>query len=274
MDALPQSVMRAAQEVARFCKVPVASPAIVGLAVIAVALGKKIQIEERPGLIHHPSLFFVLVAESGERKSPAFIYMSAPLEEWAESQEEQRRLDIERVKAENQVINRLVKTLNISAGNPDMNELERESTIQRIADEECKRQSIPPEPRMFTSDTTEQRLFQKLHEHGGAYAVMSGDGRQVVDALMGRGADKGFTGDAIYLAATTGDTITRDRVGGDNGPESLIIRKPCLNVAIMVQPDKYLEMARHPSLRASGALARVIPIRLPSLVGTRFGTAK
>jgi hypothetical protein len=35
----------------------------------------------------------------------------------------------------------------------------------------------------------------------------------------------------------------------------------------MVQPDKYLEVAAHPALRASGALARIWPAWLPSLVG-------
>jgi hypothetical protein len=35
----------------------------------------------------------------------------------------------------------------------------------------------------------------------------------------------------------------------------------------MVQPDKYLEAAAHPALRASGALARIWPAWLPSMVG-------
>ncbi|MBF0188613.1 MAG: DUF3987 domain-containing protein, partial [Magnetococcales bacterium] len=87
---------------------------------------------------------------------------------------------------------------------------------------------------------------------------------------MGRYSGKDRTGDAIYLAGISGDTITRDRVGGESGPESRVVRNPCLNVAIMVQPDKYLEAARHPALRASGALARILPVHLPSLVGTRF----
>jgi hypothetical protein len=38
----------------------------------------------------------------------------------------------------------------------------------------------------------------------------------------------------------------------------------------MVQPDKYMEMARHPALRSSGALARILAVKLPSLVGSRI----
>ena len=60
----------------------------------------------------------------------------------------------------------------------------------------------------------------------------------------------------------------RDRVGsGEGGPEARVVRRPCLNVCVMVQPDKYLEVAAHPALRASGALARIWPVWLPSMVG-------
>lgn len=84
---------------------------------------------------------------------------------------------------------------------------------------------------------------------------------------MGKYSGDGRTGDALYLAGISGDTITRDRVGGENGPEERIIRRPCLNVCIMVQPDKYLEAATHPALQASGALARIWPAWLPVMVG-------
>jgi hypothetical protein len=38
----------------------------------------------------------------------------------------------------------------------------------------------------------------------------------------------------------------------------------------MIQPDKYLEIARHPSLRDAGTLARIWPVWLTSLVGKRI----
>jgi hypothetical protein len=87
---------------------------------------------------------------------------------------------------------------------------------------------------------------------------------------MGKYSGDKRTGDALYLAGISGDTITRDRVGGENGPEERVICRPCLTVCVLVQPDKYLEAAGHPSLRASGALARIWPVWLPPMAGTRF----
>ena len=82
MEFLPESIARAAREVARFAKVPVASPAIIGLSCVATAIGKKAVIVEREGLEHHPALFQCLIAASGERKSPAFANMTRKFISW------------------------------------------------------------------------------------------------------------------------------------------------------------------------------------------------
>ena len=82
LDALPPVLLAAAREVSRFNKVPVVSPAVVGLSVTATAIGKKARVEERRGLVHNLALFQVIIAASGERKSPVFRHMSKPLDDW------------------------------------------------------------------------------------------------------------------------------------------------------------------------------------------------
>lgn len=267
LDALPAALRAAAAEVARFAKVPAASPAVVGLSVIATAIGKRAVIEERIGLEHHPALFFVEVAASGERKSPSFRLMTGPLDTWIDARAADYEAERARTIGNHAVIDAAVagKKQAAKRDGADLQTLQDE-----IAELERKRLPMPAHPRMFTSDVTEERLFQRMHEHAGAYAVMSGEGRQIIDAIAGKYSGEGRTGDGIYLAGTSGDTITRDRVGGPNGPEDRIIIRPCLNVCIMVQPDKYHEAAAHPALRASGALARIWPVFLPSLVGSRI----
>ncbi|MBN2309198.1 MAG: DUF3987 domain-containing protein [Candidatus Hydrogenedentes bacterium] len=266
-EDLPQFLQSAAAEVARFAKVPKESPGIIGLPVLATAIGNKAEVEERPGLIHCPSLFFCLIAPSGERKSAPFKHICYPLESWTRAQQESYDDQRRRASARNDMVETRLKVLKAKAknGSADFEALEDE--IRAV---EAQRLPDPHSPRPFTTDTTEQRLFQKMEEHGGAYAVLSGEGRPVLDSIMGKYSGDGRTGDAIYLAGISGDTITRDRVGSESGPEERVIYSPCLNVCIMVQPDKYLEFSRHPSLRASGALARIWPVSLPCLIGQRL----
>ena len=267
LDDLPVPIARAAREVARFAKVPVMSPAIIGLSCVATAIGKKAVIVERDGLEHHPALFQCLIAASGERKSPAFANMTKPLEDWAEAQRE-RYEELHRVaKATNDTLDAAMSGLTVQAKKETA---DLEKIMQERIHLEAKKIPLPLFPSLFTTDTTEERLFQKMHDRDGAYAVMSGEGRQIFDAIMGKYSGEGRTGDAIYLAGISGDTVTRDRVGGDQGPEERVIRRPCLNVCVMVQPDKYLDAAGVKALRESGALARIWPVFLPSLVGSRM----
>jgi hypothetical protein len=262
LTLLPPALQSAVREVARFNKIPEASPALVGIGTLATAIGKRALVVEREGLVHHPALFLVGIAGSGERKSPAFRAMTQPLEHWAMEQEPEWKLEMRRAKAHNAAVDSEIAKLK------RRKDSELEETAQQVEQLEAERMAVPPAPRLFTTDCTEERVFQMMHERQGAFAVMSGEGRPVFDAILGKYSGESRTGDAVYLAGISGDSISRDRVGsGDSGPEDRVIRRPCLNVCVMVQPDKYLEVAAHPALRASGALARIWPAWLPSMVG-------
>jgi hypothetical protein len=192
--------------------------------------------------------------------------MTYPLEEWTRQQQEGFERKLAEAKSKNTAIEAKITKLKSDA----KKHLSIEDATQQIADLEVQRLCAPSHPRPFTTDATEERLFQQLHDHGGAYAVLSGESRPIFDAIMGKYSGEGRTGDAIYLAGITGDTITRDRVGGSGAPEERVVYHPCLNVCVCVQPDKYLEVAGNHSLRESGALARIWPVWMRSLVGTRI----
>jgi uncharacterized protein DUF3987/Toprim domain-containing protein len=270
LDRLPAPLRDAAIEVARFGKVPPAWPAIIGISVIALSIGKKARIVERDGLRHFPSFFHVLIASSGERKSLIFKVMTEPVERWTRDQDDDYQKLLREARGINLAIDAAVNKLRSPAKSKG---LTVEDVGRQIAELDAGRQAIPPHPRPYTSNATEERLFQLLHEHHGAHAALSGEGRLLIDAIMGRYCGEGYTGDSIILAGVSGDTITRDRVGGSRGPEARSIHEPCLNLCVMVQPDKFAQFACHPSLRESGAVARVWPVQLPSLFGQRLEEA-
>ena len=267
LDLLPDSLKRASKEVARFAKVPVASPAIVGLSCIATAISKKAVVVEREGLEHHPTMFFALIAASGERKSPAFSNMTRPLDKWSMDQQAVYDEKLLEVKTVNEMVDCSIAKVKSKARRPKAN---MDVLQQDMMAFEQKRLLPPPSPNLFTTDTTEERLFQKMHERNESFAVLTGEGRSALDQILGKYSAGNGTGDGLYLAGITGDKVTRDRMGSNNIPEERVMYKPCLNVCIMIQPDKYLEIARHPSLRDAGTLARIWPVWLTSLVGKRI----
>jgi len=263
---LPDFLQVSASEVKRFFTVPLASPATVGLSCIATAIGKKAVVVEKTGLEHYPSLFFAVVAGSGERKTPVFSAMTKPLELFAKNQQGKYEDECQDAKWHNSIADGLIKK---EMGKLTKKNADHDVIKENIKGYEEKKKPIPPSPRLFATDITEERLFQKMDERGGAYAVLTGEGRATFDQILGRYAGGG-TGDAIYLAGISGDTITRDRKGGEDGPEERCIYDPALNVCVMIQLDKYLAIARHPNLRSSGLVARMLTTRLPSTKGTRI----
>lgn len=271
LEALPECLSLAAKEVARFDKVPVESPATIALAMLATAIGKSAMVEERDGLDHFPALFFCLIAASGERKSPPFRRLQYPFVKYIEDMQERFAAVKSEVEASNAVVQSRIKRLHKDAERAGT-QLDRQDIARQISQLRVELQPLPMDPRRFTSDCTEQVLFKLMEQHGGEYSILSGEGRPVMDAILGKYSGDGRTGDGIILAGISGDTITRDRVGSveSGGQENGVILHPCLNVCVMIQPDKYLQAARHPNLRASGALARIFPVWLPSLVGTRL----
>ena len=204
-------------------------------------------------------MFFAGIAPSGERKSPTFRAMTRPLENWEEMQIPAWEEQFRKAKAKNTAVDSYISTAKALA-KKDEHSLEQISgELEKL---EAERVPEPPRPSLFTTDATEQRLVQKMAARGGAYAVMSGEGRSVFDSILGKYSGEGRTGDSVYFAGISGDTITRDRVGKEAGPEEVVMRRPCLNVCVMVQPDKYLEVAGNSTLRQSGLLARISPVWL------------
>lgn len=269
IEALPKPLAQAVGEVSRFAKVPPAGPAMAGLASLAIAIGKKAMIAEKISLEHFPTLFFSAIAPSGQRKTDQLKLMTSPLVNWQEEQYDKHKLISKAIHGTNKIIENQIKKLEkkMVTINDDAKFEELQKEIQALAQ---KTEPIPPTPRLFTSDVTEQRLFQLMHERDGQFAIVSGEGRPVYDFILGKYSGDGHTGESLILSGISGDTITRDRVGGAAGSEERVIHHPMLNVMIFVQPDKHFELATNKTLRESGALARMQPVVLPVVMGSRI----
>lgn len=268
MEALPEKIRNAATEVARFTKTDAVGAVTVGLSVVATAIGKKARVNEREGLSHFPSMFFMPIAESGERKSAIFKLIEQPLAEWEKKELNLHKKKDAAAQAHNFLIDSQVDGLKKQGKKSQLAELELEAIADQIGDLESKKKDLPPVPKLYDSDITEQRLVVELYRHGGAFAVLTPEGRPLVDHILGKysGGD-GMHGDAVYLAGISGDRITRNRVGNENGSDNFVIFDPCLNVCAMIQPDKFRQLAGSAALRDSGLVARIWPVRLRPMVG-------
>ncbi|WP_022947771.1 YfjI family protein [Methylohalobius crimeensis] len=267
IEMLPERLRVAAQELERSAYVPASAPGTVGLGMLAAALRKSVIVQEKRALRHFPTFFMALVAGSGERKSPVFKALEQPALKWQEAKGPEWEAELARVAAHNTALDDLATQTRRDA---KKEKLGLDVLARDLADIEAQRKKPPPAPRLWTSDTTPERLFQLMHDRDGAFSVLSGEGRKIVNNLLGR-YENGGTAEGIYLEGISGDTISRDRVGGPGDmPDERVILHPALNVCVYIQPDKWAQLAGHTTMRGSGLLARIWPVGLPSLAGYRL----
>lgn len=268
LDALPECLRIAAEEVGRFACTDPALATVPGLGMAALQIGKKILIQEKHGLVHHPSLIFIGAVDSGERKTSNENGMLDDIKDSIELEMPDFKQQTAIVKAHNDLTTDQINTVKKSLRDGKIGTTEAQKALEDLY---ASSRLLPPEPINFSDDITPQRLFQKLHLHGGAYGVFSSDGRKFLNRILGRAEQSGVTGEDIYVAASWGDAIHRSRVTGkDSDGEDLFIRKPALTIAVLVQRDLWREFLRNRTMRESGFIARFCPVSPLSRMGTRF----
>lgn len=266
VSPFPEEFRRAILEEHRFIKSPIEAIAAMGIVVLSAAIGKSAIIEELPGLEHHVDMAFINVMEPGERKSDTFKEMAKELDQYERNRKNTHEEKVKVIRAKNTIIENEIK----ASRNKKESAESLEASLQRIADLELKKEQLPPTPRLYTTDTSEQRLFELMEERNGAFAVLSGEGRTIANNIMGRFNQAGEANDSIYLAALSGDKITRDRIGANGERIEKTIEEPCLSLGFFVQPDKWAQMASNKQLQESGFLARLFVVCPAPTIGYRL----
>jgi putative DNA primase/helicase len=248
LDALPDTIRAAVEEVAGFVKAPL--PLVANSALAALSLAGQAHIDvKRAEKLHGPSgLFLLTIADSGERKSTCDGFFFNAIREWEQGQAEAMKPDMERYAAESAAWN-----------------VEREGVLQAIreagkkGDDETaqKRRNdlagmrepeSPRVPRLFYADATPEALAHGLAHKWPSGGVVSSEAGAVFGShSMGR--DSIMRTLAMFNQLWDGTPLTIDR----KTSESFTVRGARLTVALQVQEPTLREF-----FGRSGELARGI----------------
>lgn len=208
------------------------------------------------------NLYTYVAMHSGAGKSPAEKAIVGPLRVWERRRQEQTA-DTYRVElAKWKVLQQKLRKDEQGAvlGSVSHEELAH-SVIAAAGDK-------PTPFRLTVDDATPERLVQLLAEHKTLALISTEAG--LLDMVGSQTRNGGATNIDVYLKAWAGETIQRDRKGGDDGPEATFVSDALLSVVLTIQPSvitKYQGTA--PELRGRGFFARFMPSVPKSLVGTR-----
>ncbi|MDO9278563.1 MAG: YfjI family protein [Polaromonas sp.] len=261
-NVLPTWLGDMAQAVSESTQTPPAIAVMSILAVLATVLQRRYEVAPYGDSYTEPlALWTISASPSGTRKSAVLNAMLRPLLRWEKLMSDRMRGDIIKVNAARAVARKRIERLLVDAAKAK-EPADRKSIQDEIEREENE---IPEEirsPRLFTGDTTAERLQAMLVEHGERMAVHSDEsGIFLIMAGMYNG---GAANIDVFLQGHAGSSMRVDRAG-----RSAHIDKPALSFGLLIQPDIMSEVAGSSRFRGSGLLARFLYAMPASNVGKR-----
>ncbi len=246
--------------IAEELQVPVDLPAMLLLAITGTCVSQKFVIEIRPGWREIPALWTLTLLESGERKSVTFRRMLDPLHEWEAEQAELLAPEIAAAGERRLLREQQLKRARSRAADGDA--VAREEAIA-LAQEAAEDKDIRP-PTLVVDDATSEAIVELLIENAERGLVASPEG-DALDVLMGRYDEKARPNLGAWLKAHAGDRVRVRRKGRPRED----LQSPCLNVAMVVQPEAVRGMFTSRAAHGRGLLARFLPSVPIGMIGRR-----
>jgi putative DNA primase/helicase len=266
LDALPDTIRAAVEEVQAFVQAPIPLVASSALAALSLACQAHIDVKRAEKLQGPANLFLLTIADSGERKSTSDAFLTAPIREWEKAQAEAAKPALREYEAalasweaEREGIIAALREAG-RKGKPT-DHLRRD-----LAQHQQSKPEPPRIPRLLYVDATPEALAYGLTRWPAA-GVVSAEGGAVFGAHA-MSKDSVMRNLALLNQLWDGASLTVDR----RTSESFRVCGARLTLALQVQEATLREFLTKtgPLARKSGFLARFLVSWPQSTQGTRF----
>ena len=249
-----------ARAVSASTQTPPAMSIMCVLGVLATLLQRRFEVDA-PSHREPLSLWVVSASPSGTRKTAVMNAFMRPIVKWEKLQYDRYRVLIARNNAARSTAKKRIEALNGQAAKCK-EPAEREALRTEIEREELDMPDEVRAPRLFTGDTTAERLQAMLFENAERMAVHSDE--PGIFRIMAGAYSGGAQNLDVFLQSHSGSAMRIDRAG-----RMAHVDKPALSFNLMVQPGMLSEVAGSKGFRDSGLLARFLYAVPTSNVGKR-----
>lgn len=267
LDTLPQDIQHLLAELADYYKPPQALLINSLLSVLAVA-GQSLANVNIDGTLQSPlSLFAVVVAESGERKSRIDQVLSKPLHEWEQSQQIVRAEQIKAAKASKKAWAAKIKGIEQAIQRAATKGQPTSQLEQQLQDLELAEPKEPVIPNLLMQDQTPEGLAKSLNSYPSAGLISSEAG--IVLGGHGMGKDSASRNMGMLNDLWSGQAIKISRAQA----ESYNLPHRRLSIGLSVQPKILANFNSGSDARGIGFFARFLLAFPASTRGERPYTA-
>lgn len=229
------------------------------LGVLSSVSAGKLFVSPRAGWIESCNIYTMIALPPGNSKSLIMRRCTAPIVSWEVEQADLLRPEIIRKKSERKTQEKVIDKLRSKCAT--LHGEERDILIQEIADLEMNLPEPPVEPRIFSTDCTNESLSRVIAEQNGRHAIMTDEGG-VIDSLSGL-YSRGEANINLILNGIDGGTV---RIHRSHGSISV---NPYLTISMTIQPAIIEKMGNKKAFSGKGFLERVLYVLPHSKLGFR-----
>jgi hypothetical protein len=244
--------------VAEKMQVPLELPCTVALGVLAACCQKKTVVRVDADYIEPLNLYTLAIAQSGERKSPVFRILTAPV---YDAQDEYSITHRDEIDQSQLGYDLLVMQLNELKRKHARGKEDFSSSIFAL-DAEIREYNRLVAPKLFMDDISSEKLIDVLHEQGGSGSIASAEGGLLINMRNQAATNAAFD---VYLKGWNEDRIDVARIGRAGNR----ISNPRLTLILSSQPEVALAMIRNEMLREKGLPGRFLYAMCRSNLGHR-----
>jgi hypothetical protein len=249
---------------ARSLQVPTDAVAMTLLPCASLVVSKHAKIEPQPGWQEPLPIWSLVLMPSGERKSAIIDKLLGPHYAWIRDRRAACATLVAAHDNEVQILTAQLKAAQAKAVKHEGGKGENASKAEELAVELAGLQAERPHPpSLIVTDSTTEALAQVLVRNGER-ALVAAPEADALDVLRGRYSE-GRGNFGIWLSGHAGDAICVERTS--RPPD--VLSSPALSVALIVQPDAVREMFGDAQARGRGLIARFLPCRPTSFLGSR-----
>jgi 5S rRNA maturation endonuclease (ribonuclease M5) len=267
VEALPESILRSVQEVVDFTQCPLPMAACSAIANISLVAQCLVNVQRTAGLNGPVSLYYLMIADSGERKTSVDNKFSVPIKQW-----ENQKADAHKEEKQNHLAEHKVWEIKEQAFVASI-----KSGIKKGADTSDKEmqlmhhmQNVPKQPILqsliYTDATTEALADDLAHNlrYGGIFSSEAGS------VLGGAGMQKDAAMKYFSLLNILWDGNPHNVLRKSS--ESFTVKDARLSICLAIQDAPLREfLASSGKLaRGTGFLARFLITNPESTQGTRM----
>lgn len=254
VKSLPWPLGEWVNAVSQNTETPTDMAAVCALAVLSCTVQGKFVVSPKSHYSEPLNLYFLIVANSGERKSAIVRLMTQPIYQYERKENERRRTLMENEQVKLNSLKRQVENLERDGKN------EKASKI-RVQYRSIEQNQTKP-LRLIADDTTPEAMTSLLANNNGVLSIITTEGG-IFDTLAGRYSNT-ISIDTV-LKAYSGDPIRVDR----KGREGEVINNPTLTMLLSAQDNVLAEIMKNEAFKSRGLTARILYSRPKSKMGTR-----